>query len=113
MIELSGLTIKDDGNPDGDIEIEITGLRPGEKLYEELLIGNNPESTQHKKVMKAHEDFIGWMELKERLASLESALNANDVNAIRDLMIQLVAGYVPDDEIVDWVYLRQGSGVNS
>jgi FlaA1/EpsC-like NDP-sugar epimerase len=113
MIELSGLTIKDDGNPDGDIEIEITGLRPGEKLYEELLIGNNPESTQHKKVMKAHEDFIGWMELKERLVSLESALNTNNVNAIRDLMIKLVAGYVPDDEIVDWVYLRQGSGVNS
>ncbi len=113
MIELSGLTINDDDNPDGDIEIEITGLRPGEKLYEELLIGNNPESTQHKKVMKAHEDFIEWTELQERLTSLEMALNTNNVNAIRDLMIQLVSGYVPDEEIVDWVYLRQGNQFNS
>ncbi len=63
--------------------------------------------------MKAHEDFIEWTQLQERLTSLEMALNTNNVNAIRELMIQLVSGYVPDEEIVDWVYLRQGNQFNS
>ncbi len=113
MIRLSGLTIKDEHNPDGDIEIEITGLRPGEKLYEELLIGNNPESTQHKKVMKAHEGFVSWPELRERLVNLETALKTNNVNLIRNLMIELVSGYVSDQEIVDWVYLTKRGSFNS
>lgn len=106
MIELSGLTVKDEQNPDGDVEIEITGLRPGEKLYEELLIGDNPESTSHSRIMKAHEDFIPWGELEGKLKSLEMALNVNDVNAIRLMMESLVAGYTPSDEIVDWVYME-------
>ena len=113
MIRLSGLTIKDEHNPDGDIEIEITGLRPGEKLYEELLIGNNPESTQHTKVMKAHEGFVSWPELRERLVNLEAALKTNNVNLIRNLMIELVSGYVSDQEIVDWVYLTKRGSFNS
>jgi len=107
MVELSGLTVKDEQNPDGDIEIEITGLRPGEKLYEELLIGNNPKPTSHSRIMKAHEEFIPWAELVERLDALERALGANDVGTIRQLMQQLVSGYTPSDEIVDWVYLEQ------
>jgi FlaA1/EpsC-like NDP-sugar epimerase len=107
MIELSGLTVKDEQNPDGDIEIEITGLRPGEKLYEELLIGVNPKPTSHSRIMKAHEEFVPWSELEGQLRSLEMALNVNDVGVIRLMMGKLVAGYTPSDEIVDWVYLEQ------
>ena len=107
MIELSGLTVKDEQNPDGDIEIEITGLRPGEKLYEELLIGDNPKPTSHSRIMKAHEEFVPWAELEGKLKSLEMALNVNDVGVIRLMMEKLVAGYTPSDEIVDWVHLEQ------
>ncbi len=107
MIELSGLTVKDEENPDGDIEIETTGLRPGEKLYEELLIGDNPKPTSHPRIMKAHEDFLSWSDLEAKLNTLEMALNVNDVGVIRLMMEKLVAGYTPSDEIVDWVYLEQ------
>lgn len=107
MIELSGLTVRDDENPEGDIEIQITGLRPGEKLYEELLIGDNPQSTMHPRIMKAHEEFIPWAEFEGKLQALEVALNVNDVGVIRTMMQELVTGYVPSDEIVDWVYLEQ------
>ena len=111
MIELSGLTVKDDQHPDGDIEIEITGLRPGEKLYEELLIGENPQRTTHSKIMKAHEDFMPWVEFESYLKSLEHALKVNDVGLIRQLVQQLVSGYTPSKDIVDWVYLEQESGI--
>jgi FlaA1/EpsC-like NDP-sugar epimerase len=107
MIELSGLAVRDEQNPDGDIEIEITGLRPGEKLYEELLIGDNPKPTSHSRIMKAHEEFIPWAELEDKLKALEMALNVNDVGVIRLMMEKLVTGYTPSDEIVDWVYLEQ------
>lgn len=107
MVELSGLAVKDEQNPDGDIEIEITGLRPGEKLYEELLIGDNPKPTLHPRIMKAHEDFIAWDVFESKLKSLELALSVNDVGVIRLIMQQLVSGYIPCDEIVDWVYLEQ------
>ncbi|MDP3031878.1 MAG: nucleoside-diphosphate sugar epimerase/dehydratase [Rhodocyclaceae bacterium] len=107
MVELSGLTVKDEQNPDGDIEIEVSGLRPGEKLYEELLIGDNPKPTLHPRIMKAHEEFIPWAEFEAKLRSLELALNVNDVGVIRLMMQQLVSGYIPSDEIVDWVYLEQ------
>jgi len=107
MIELSGLTVKDEQDPEGDIEIEITGLRPGEKLYEELLIGDNPTSTAHPRIMKASEEFIAWTELEVKLTSLEMALNVNDVGAIRFMMEKLLVGYTPSDEIVEWVHLEQ------
>jgi len=107
MIELSGLTVKDEQSPEGDIEIAVTGLRPGEKLYEELLIGDNPKPTVHPRIMKAHEEFIPWAEFEAKLTALEMALNVNDVGVIRLMMQQLVAGYIPSDDIVDWVYLEQ------
>ncbi len=107
MIELSGLTVKDEQNPDGDIAIEITGLRPGEKLYEELLIGDNPKPTSHSRIMKAHEEFIPWIDLEADLNALKLALNVNDVGLIRLIMTKLVTGYTPSDDIVDWVYLEQ------
>ena len=107
MIELSGLTLRDEKNPDGDVEIEITGLRPGEKLYEELLIGDNPQLTIHPGIMRAAEDFIPWKEFEHKLKSLEIVLNENDVGVIRLMLKQLVPGYLPGDPIMDWVYLKQ------
>jgi FlaA1/EpsC-like NDP-sugar epimerase len=109
MVELSGLIVKDEQTPDGDIEIDITGLRPGEKLYEELLIGDNPQSTLHPRIMRAQEEFIAWTEFEGKLKSLELVLNVNDVGVIRLMMQQLVTGYIPSDAIVDWVYLEQES----
>jgi FlaA1/EpsC-like NDP-sugar epimerase len=107
MVELSGLSVRDAANPNGDIEIKITGLRPGEKLYEELLIGDNPLPTKHPRIMKAHEVFIPLAELSPRLQTLSQALNANDVPLIRTLLKELVPGYQPDAEVVDWVYLAR------
>lgn len=107
MVELSGLTVKDEQNPEGDIQINVTGLRPGEKLYEELLIGDNPKPTVHPRIMQAHEEFIPWAEFEAKLTALEMALNVNDVGVIRLMLQQLVAGYTPSDDIVDWVYLEQ------
>jgi len=105
MVNLSGLTLKDDVNSDGDIDITTTGLRPGEKLFEELLIGDNPRPTDHSKIMKAQDDFIPWDQLKPALDELNLTINANDVAGIRQFLQQLVPGYVPDEDIVDWVYL--------
>jgi FlaA1/EpsC-like NDP-sugar epimerase len=107
MIELSGLTVKDQQYPDGDIEVEITGLRPGEKLYEELLIGNNPETTSHSRIIKAHEEFILWTDLKTELKELEVLLDVNDINNIKLMMERLVTGYESSDKIVDWIHLER------
>ena len=113
MIELSGFSVKDEENPDGDIEITVTGLRPGEKLYEELLIGDNPTPTSHPWIMRAREDFLNWTELQRRLASLELAININDVGVIRQIIQGLVSGYVPDAPIVDLVYLEHESEMDT
>jgi len=107
MVELSGLSVRDDANPDGDIEIEITGLRPGEKLYEELLIGENPVPTQHPRIMKAQEPFLPWVQLQQSLGELHLAKGVNDVALMKGLLQQLVSGYQPTGEVVDWVYLAQ------
>jgi FlaA1/EpsC-like NDP-sugar epimerase len=106
MIELTGLTLKSTSNPDGDIEIEITGLRPGEKLYEELLIGDDPRQTSHSRIMKANESFLPWGQLRERLTELEQALRVNDVNHMLTLLQSLVSGYQRSAKIVDWVHLH-------
>jgi len=95
MIHLSGLLVKDENNPYGDIEIQITGLRPGEKLYEELLIGDNPQPTEHPKVMKAHEEFMHWDELEKELKGLNLALQEDDYDLIRKVLKRLVPGYLP------------------
>jgi FlaA1/EpsC-like NDP-sugar epimerase len=107
MVELSGMTVKDDQNPEGEIAIEVTGLRPGEKLYEELLIGDNPERTSHERIMKAHEDYLPWSVLGARLNELKQAMQQNDHLAIRRTMQDLVSGYSPNEQIVDWIYIEQ------
>ncbi len=109
MIELSGLKVQDATTPDGDIAIEVTGLRPGEKLYEELLIGENPQPTQHPRIMKANEEFLPWAEYHAQLEQLQIALKVHNVPEMRHLIGQLVAGYCPDADIVDWVSLQQQS----
>lgn len=110
MVELSGLTLRDAHHPEGDIAIEVTGLRPGEKLYEELLIGDNPSPTPHPRIMKAHEDFIPWADLQTRLKALETALASNDLLALRQLLLDVVDGFQPTAEVVDWVHLEQAAG---
>ena len=106
MVELSGLSVKGPGNPYGDIEIKVTGLRPGEKLYEELLIGDNPLPTLHPRIMKAHEDFLTWEVLHAKMLKLNDALDVNEVPLIRKLLKDLVPGYRPDGDVVDWVWME-------
>ena len=107
MLELSGLFLKDEENPKGDIAIAVTGLRPGEKLYEELLIGDNPLPTSHPRIMKAHEEFLPWEALQAKLDSLGLALDVNDVPLIRALLKELVPGYQPGGEVMDWVWMEK------
>ena len=106
MVELSGLSVREDAKPDGDIEIRVTGLRPGEKLYEELLIGDNPMPTQHPRIMRARDEFLAWPRLKEKLETLNMAVSVNDVPVIRGLLKELVQGYAPSGDVVDWVHLE-------
>jgi FlaA1/EpsC-like NDP-sugar epimerase len=103
MIELSGFSLKDESNPDGDIAIELVGLRPGEKLYEELLIGDNPMPTQHPRIMKAQETYLPWYQLQSELIKLEQSLNSADAPAIYQQLQKLVTGFVPDSEVVDLI----------
>jgi len=93
MIELSGLTVRDSLTGSGDIAIEITGLRPGEKLHEELLIGDNPLPTMHPRIFKAHEEFIPWADLKEKIAKLSAALEKNDVEVMMEELRDTVRGF--------------------
>jgi FlaA1/EpsC-like NDP-sugar epimerase len=102
MVELSGLRVKDHNQPDGDIEIQITGLRPGEKLYEELLIGDNAQPTAHARIMRALEDFLPWVELVDVLNTLDQAMMANDVTTLRAMLQVCVHGYEPTGGVPDW-----------
>jgi FlaA1/EpsC-like NDP-sugar epimerase len=113
MILLSGLTVRSAQNPRGDISIEFVGLRPGEKLYEELLIGDNVTPTDHPMIMRADEKSVGWEQLKSMLAELGAALRADDYVRIRQIFFSLVDGYSPDEEMVDWIQLQQLAGRTS
>ena len=112
IVELSGLSLRNEKNPHGDIEIKVTGLRPGEKLYEELLIGDNPKPTQHPRILKAQEKFVPWEQLEGQLHSLNLAVSVSDVPLIKGFLQKLVTGYQPSDEVVDWVYLEQERQAN-
>ncbi len=93
LVELSGLQVRDAQHPDGDIAFSFIGLRPGEKLYEELLIGDNPTPTSHPRIMKAHEDFIAWPELLGHLQQLQQAADAEDESAMRLILRHCVHGF--------------------
>jgi len=107
MIHLSGLSVRSEKNVHGDISIEFTGLRPGEKLYEELLIGDNVVSTQHPMIMSANEDHLTWDVLKAKLTELLAAVEQDDYARVRQLLRDTVSGYAPDGEIVDWIYQQR------
>ncbi len=107
MIHLSGLSVRSEKNVNGDISIEFSGLRPGEKLYEELLIGDNVVSTQHPMIMSANEDHLPWEVLKAKLTELLSAVEHDDYTRVRQLLRDTVSGYAPDGEIVDWIYQQR------
>ena len=109
MIELSGLSLRDSHTPDGDIEIVITGLRPGEKLYEELLIGENPMPTDHPRIMKAQEDYLDYDNLLIKLEQLKTAIDQNNIVELRELLKVMVAGYEPQGNIVDWINLENAN----
>lgn len=103
MILLSGFTVRDTENPEGDIEILFTGLRPGEKLYEELLIGDNVLDTAHTKIMRAQESIIPWAELEPFLHKLLDACSRDDGVELRQLLLNTVDGFNPQCEVNDWL----------
>jgi FlaA1/EpsC-like NDP-sugar epimerase len=107
MVHLSGLSIKSDLNPQGDIEIQFTGLRPGEKLFEELLIGDNVIGTDHPMIMSASEDFLPWDALKARLGELLAAVESDDYARVRTVLCATVSGYTPEGDIVDWLHMQR------
>ncbi|MEX1056733.1 MAG: polysaccharide biosynthesis protein, partial [Natronospirillum sp.] len=108
MIELSGLEVQNDDNPDGDIAIEFSGLRPGEKLYEELLIGEDVNGTDHPKIMRANEEILDHDTLQDHIAALIAAEHSHDMNLSRKILKRAVAGFEPSSPIVDWLAVEQG-----
>ena len=107
MIKLSGLTLKDSINSDGDIEIKIIGLRPGEKLFEELLLGDNPQKTSHEKIQKAQDPYIPFNKLKIDLDILSNLLEENKVAEVKDKLSELLPSYQSNTKIVDHLYEEQ------
>lgn len=110
LIHLSGLSIRSEKSPHGDIAIEFTGLRPGEKLYEELLIGDNVSPTEHPMIMRADEEYFTWDVLRAVLAKLLKAVEQDDYPQVRVLLREIVSGYVPEGEIVDLIYQQRRVG---
>jgi FlaA1/EpsC-like NDP-sugar epimerase len=107
MIHLSGLSVRSDTNPYGDISVEFTGLRPGEKLYEELLIGDNVSPTEHPMIMRASEEHLPWDSFKRVLGDLLTAVERDDYDRVRQLLRETVSGYKPEGEIVDWIHQQR------
>ena len=105
LIQLSGLSVRDENNPKGDIEITYTGLRPGEKLYEELLIGgDNVRKTTHPRIMTAEEVYLPFEQLSEVLSELENSCKDANYVAIRQTLLNAPTGFNPTTEIVDVLY---------
>ncbi|MDG2200487.1 MAG: nucleoside-diphosphate sugar epimerase/dehydratase [Phycisphaerales bacterium] len=113
MIRLAGLSEKTDEHPEGDIALEFTGLRPGEKLYEELLIGQNTSGTPHRQILRASEDDLPWEVMEPLLADLESACLAMDCDVLRARMRTFVHGYKPAADLVDLAWLRRRARDNA
>lgn len=113
MVQLSGLRVKDDENPDGEIEILVTGLRPGEKLYEELLIDDQAERTVHPRILRAQESYLPWAELLPSLNTLIAAIDEGNPAAVRDGLARIVTGYQPAGELVDWLATANTTAQNT
>ncbi len=110
LIHLSGLSVRSEKSPHGDIAVEFTGLRPGEKLYEELLIGDNVSPTEHPMIMRADEEYFTWDVLRGVLTKLLKAVEQDDYPQVRVLLREVVSGYVPEGEIVDLIYQQRRAG---
>tara|TARA_B100001173_G_C15643875_1_gene402381 strand:- start:3 stop:578 length:576 start_codon:yes stop_codon:yes gene_type:complete len=106
LITLSGFEVKDEAHPNGDIEIIFTGLRPGEKLYEELLIGDNVSVTDHKQILRAEEEFITKEEIERFIDELGEAEKSNDVHALKEILQQAIQGYKSEQDVVDVLSLH-------
>lgn len=106
MINLTGLTARTEESPAGEIAIEFTGLRPGEKLYEELLIGDNVSSTGHSMIMRANESFVPWVDFCQVLEQLAQAAEQGDCITVRQILREYVDGYMPQGDIVDLIYTQ-------
>ena len=104
MVNLMGLTMQDEDNPDGDIPIEYVGLRPAEKLYEELLIGSNASGTEHSRIMRADEEFLPFDKVVEFIDELKAASVAMDFDRARALLLLAVKEYKPNGGIGDLVW---------
>ena len=113
MVKLSGLIVRDKENPSGDIEIKFIGLRPGEKLYEELLLGNNPQKTLHKKIQKAHDIDIPFNQLEVYLNILKNLLDNNQVKEVKEVLEKIIKEYRSNSKIIDHIYTEQISSDNS
>jgi FlaA1/EpsC-like NDP-sugar epimerase len=113
MISLSGYEVRSDENPEGDIEIEFTGLRPGEKLYEELLIGDDVTGTEHERIMTANELFLTWDEYSVILDRLDIACHEFNHEAIRDILLKTPTGFAPSDGICDLVYQQKAKNLDA
>ncbi len=109
MIRLSGLEVRDDEHPDGDIEIVYTGLRPGEKLYEELLIGDDVTGTAQPKIMRAMEEVLAMPELMKRLEVLRVAMEKGDQPGVRSILLECVKGYKPGEDFEDHVWVERNA----
>ena len=109
LIRLSGMELKTIDNPDGDIEIKFTGLRAGEKLYEELLIGDNVSSTDHERILSAREQHLSEKEINLFLREIEEAEKTGDTKALKETLKNAIVGFTPDKEIVDVMYLKKNS----
>ena len=101
MIHLMGYSVRDDQNSEGDIEVQFTGLRPGEKLFEELLVGENAQGTKHPRIMCAQEEKLTGLELRTLLDQINLAIDRSDFEALRDILITAPLGYVPSSPIAD------------
>jgi FlaA1/EpsC-like NDP-sugar epimerase len=106
MIKLSGLQLLDENNPDGDIRIEFTGLRPGEKLFEELIVGDNTSDTENELIMRAEEQMMKWSDLEPLLDYLFNCLIESDYDAMREILVRLVPEFSPQSPIVDFLYKK-------
>lgn len=104
MIKLYGLSVKDKDNINGDIEIQTTGLRPGEKLYEELLIGNNPENTKHEKIFKSRDPYINYDTLIKELKNLSILIDENKTNEVKKILEKLLPSFKSNSDIVDHLF---------
>ena len=101
LIRLCGMEVKDDENPLGDIEIQFSGLRPGEKLYEELLIGNNVTKTEHTQIFRAEENFLSKQRLNHYLELILQAESTNDRESLKQIFIEIIDGYKPEELTVN------------